>query len=104
MANAKTNAVTAANNVANAEANLNNILGLPLQTKLVVSDHRLPFDAYNISLDEAIDYAMAGFPVQPTDIDIQLDKGVVEVNKLTVLVDNGMLIAQGTYALHAASE
>lgn len=43
---------------------------------------------------------MAGFPVQPTDIDIQLDKGVVEVNKLTVLVDNGMLIAQGTYALH----
>ena len=58
LANAKTNAVTSANNVANAEANLNNILGLPLQTKLVVADHRLPFDAYNISLDEAIDYAM----------------------------------------------
>jgi TolC family type I secretion outer membrane protein len=58
LANARTNAVSAANNVSNAEANLNNILGLPLQTKLVVADHRLPFDAYNISLDEAIDYAM----------------------------------------------
>ncbi|WP_427111811.1 translocation/assembly module TamB domain-containing protein [Megasphaera sueciensis] len=43
---------------------------------------------------------MAGFPVQPTDIDIQLDKGVVEVNKLAIAVDNGVLAAQGTYALH----
>ena len=58
LANAKTNAVSAANNVSVAEANLNNILGLPLQTKLVVADHRLPFEQYNISLDEAIDYAM----------------------------------------------
>lgn len=58
LANAKTDAVTADNNVANAEANLNNILGLPLQTKLVLSDHTLPFDTYDISLQEALDYAM----------------------------------------------
>ncbi|MCH4166290.1 MAG: TolC family protein [Megasphaera sp.] len=58
LANAKTTAVTADNNVDNAEANLNNILGLPLQTKLVLSDHKLPFDSYDISLEEAMDYAM----------------------------------------------
>ena len=58
LANAKTDAVTAENNVSNAEANLNNILGFPLQTKLVLSDHQLPFDTYNISLQEALDYAM----------------------------------------------
>ncbi|ERT58180.1 TolC family protein [Megasphaera vaginalis (ex Srinivasan et al. 2021)] len=58
LANAKTDAVTAANNVANAEASLNNILGLPVQTKLVLADHRLPFNEYTISLEEAIDYAM----------------------------------------------
>ena len=58
LAEAKTNAVSADNNVAIAMANLNNIIGLPLQTKLAVEDHRLPFDAYNISLDDAIAYAM----------------------------------------------
>lgn len=58
LANAKTTAVTADNNVDISEANLNNILGLPLQTKLVLSDHKLPFDSYDISLEEAMDYAM----------------------------------------------
>lgn len=58
LADAKTNAVTADNNVAVAEANLNNILGLPLQTKLELVDHHLPFEAYNLSLQEALDYAM----------------------------------------------
>ena len=58
LANAKTDAVTADNNVANAEASLNNILGLPLQTKLELVDHKLPFEPYDISLEEAIDYAM----------------------------------------------
>lgn len=58
LANAKTTAVTADNNVSLAEANLNNILGLPLQTKLNLADHRLPFDTYDISLEEALDYAM----------------------------------------------
>jgi TolC family type I secretion outer membrane protein len=62
LANARTNAVSAANNVSVAEANLNNIIGLPLQTKLVVADHRLPFDAYTISLDQAIAYAMTYRP------------------------------------------
>lgn len=58
LANSKTTAVTADNNVALAESNLNNILGLPLQTKLNLADHQLPFDTYDISLEEAIDYAM----------------------------------------------
>lgn len=58
LADAKTNAVTADNNVAVAEANLNNILGLPLQTKLELIDHHLPFESYDISLQEALDYAM----------------------------------------------
>jgi len=84
LANAKTNAVTAANNVANAEANLNNILGLPLQTKLVVSDHRLPFDAYNISLDEAIDYAMKYRPEV-----IQADLAVREANENIGIAEAG---------------
>lgn len=58
LANAKTTAITADNNVAIAESNLNNILGLPLETKLNLADHQLPFDTYNISLQEAMDYAM----------------------------------------------
>ena len=63
LANAKTTAITADNNVAVAESNLNNILGLPLETKLNLADHQLPFDTYNISLQEAernIDIANAG--------------------------------------------
>lgn len=58
LAEAKTNAVTADNYVANAEASLNNLLGLPLQTQLILADHQLPFDPYNITLQEALDYAM----------------------------------------------
>lgn len=58
LADAKTTAVTADNNVDVAEANLNNILGLPLQTKLELADHRLPFDSYDITLQQALDYAM----------------------------------------------
>lgn len=41
-----------------SESNLNNILGLPLQTQLNLADHQLPFNTYNISLQEATDYAM----------------------------------------------
>lgn len=58
LANSKTDAVNADNDVAVAESNLDNIIGLPLQTKLNLADHQLPFDTYNISLEEATDYAM----------------------------------------------
>lgn len=58
LANSKTDAVTAANNVANAEASLENILGLPINTRLELADHSLPFNEYNMSLEEALDYAM----------------------------------------------
>ena len=51
LANSKTDAVTAANNVANAEASLENILGLPINTRLELAE-------YNMSLEEALDYAM----------------------------------------------
>ena len=54
----KTDAVTAANNVANAEASLDNILGLPINTRLELADHSLPFNEYNMSLEDALDYAM----------------------------------------------
>ena len=58
LANSKTDAVTAANNVANAEASLDNILGLPINTRLELADHSLPFNEYNMSLEDALDYAM----------------------------------------------
>ena len=41
LANSKTDAVTAANNVANAEASLDNILGLPINTRLELADHKI---------------------------------------------------------------
>lgn len=77
LANAKTTAVTSDTNVATSEANLNNILGLPLQTNLVLTDHRLPFDAYNISLEEAIDYAMK---YNPEVLQATLDVRTAEEN------------------------
>lgn len=94
LANAKSNAVAAGNDVANAEANLNNILGLPLQTKLVLADHKLPFDQYNISLQEALDYAMkyrpevlqAALSVQQAEEQITIDNAG---NKPTVAVSAG---------------
>ena len=94
LANAKTTAITADNNVAVAESNLNNILGLPLETKLNLADHQLPFDTYNISLQEATDYAMkyrpevlqAAIAVQEAERNIDIaDAG----NKPTVAITGG---------------
>lgn len=94
LANAKTTAVTAENNVAISESNLNNILGLPLQTQLNLADHQLPFNTYNISLQEATDYAMryrpevlqAALAVQEAERNISIaDAG----NKPTVSVSGG---------------
>ena len=94
LANAKTTAVTAENNVAISESNLNNILGLPLQTQLNLADHQLPFNTYNISLQEATDYAMryrpevlqAALAVQQAERNISIaDAG----NKPTVSVSGG---------------
>lgn len=94
LANAKSNAVAAGNDVANAEANLNNILGLPLQTKLVLADHNLPFDQYNISLQEALDYAMKYRPeVLQAALSVQLAEEQITIdnagNKPTVSVSAG---------------
>lgn len=102
LANAKTTAVTADTNVAVAEANLNNILGLPLQTKLVLSNHRLPFDSYDISLQEAMDYAMkyrpevlqAALAVQEAERNIEIAKAG---NRPTVSVGAGRGYSDTTF-------
>ena len=102
LANAKTTAITADNNVAIAESNLNNILGLPLETKLNLADHQLPFDTYNISLQEAMDYAMkyrpevlqAAIAVQEAERNIDIaDAG----NKPTVAITGGNDWADNTF-------
>lgn len=102
LANAKTTAITADNNVAIAESNLNNILGLPLETKLNLADHQLPFDTYNISLQEAMDYAMkyrpeilqAAIAVQEAERSIDIaDAG----NKPTVAITGGNDWADNTF-------
>lgn len=102
LANAKTTAITADNNVAVTESNLNNILGLPLETKLNLADHQLPFDTYNISLQEATDYAMkyrpevlqAAIAVQEAERNIDIaDAG----NKPTVAITGGNDWADNTF-------
>lgn len=102
LANDKTTAITADNNVAVAESNLNNILGLPLETKLNLADHQLPFDTYNISLQEATDYAMkyrpevlqAAIAVQEAERNIDIaDAG----NKPTVAITGGNDWADNTF-------
>ena len=102
LANAKTTAITADNNVAVAESNLNNILGLPLETKLNLADHQLPFDTYSISLQEATDYAMkyrpevlqAAIAVQEAERNIDIaDAG----NKPTVAITGGNDWADNTF-------
>lgn len=102
LANAKTTAITADNNVAVAESNLNNILGLPLETELNLADHQLPFDTYNISLQEATDYAMkyrpevlqAAIAVQEAERNIDIaDAG----NKPTVAITGGNDWADNTF-------
>ncbi len=58
LANAKENQIQAANGVALAEANLNNIMRLPIYTRLVVDDDDLPHRAINLTREQAIAYAM----------------------------------------------
>lgn len=85
LANSKTDAVTAANNVANAEASLENILGLPINTRLELADHSLPFNEYNMSLEEALDYAMKYRP--------EVLQAVLAVEK----ADENISVAQSGY-------
>lgn len=102
LANAKTTAITADNNVAIAESNLNNILGLPLETKLNLADHQLPFDTYNISLQEAMDYAMKYRPeVLQATIAVQEAERSIDIadagNKPTVAITGGNDWADNTF-------
>ena len=102
LANAKTTAITADNNVAIAESNLNNILGRPLETKLNLADHQLPFDTYNISLQEAMDYAMKYRPeVLQAAIAVQEAERSIDIadagNKPTVAITGGNDWADNTF-------
>ena len=102
LANAKTTAITADNTVAIAESNLNNILGLPLETKLNLADHQLPFDTYNISLQEAMDYAMKYRPeVLQAAIAVQEAERSIDIadagNKPTVAITGGNDWADNTF-------
>lgn len=102
LANAKTTAITANNNVAVAESNLNNILGLPLETKLNLADHQLPFDTYNISLQEATDYAMKYRPeVLQAAIAVQQAERNIDIanagNRPTVAITGGNNWADNTF-------
>lgn len=102
LANAKTTAITADNNVAVAESNLNNILGLPLETKLNLADHQLPFDTYNISLQEATDYAMKYRPeVLQAAIAVQQAERNIDIanagNRPTVAITGGNNWADNTF-------
>lgn len=102
LANAKTTAITADNNVVIAESNLNNILGLPLETKLNLADHQLPFDTYNISLQEAMDYAMKYRPeVLQAAIAVQEAERSIDIadagNKPTVAITGGNDWADNTF-------
>lgn len=102
LANAKTTAITADNNVAVAESNLNNILGLPLETKLNLADHQLPFDTYNISLREATDYAMKYRPeVLQAAIAVQEAERNIDIanagNRPTVAITGGNDWADNTF-------
>lgn len=102
LANAKTTAITADNNVAIAESNLNNILGLPLETKLNLADHQLPFDTYNISLQEAMDYAMKYRPeVLQAAIAVQEAERSIDIadagNKPTVAITGSNDWADNTF-------
>lgn len=62
LADAKASEISAANAVAVSEASLNQILGLPLQTKLKLVNTKMPFDAFTVSLQDAWDYAMQHRP------------------------------------------
>lgn len=102
LANAKTTAITSDNNVAVAESNLNNILGLPLETKLNLADHQLPFDTYNISLQEATDYAMKYRPeVLQAAVAVQEAERNIDIanagNKPTVAITGGNSWADNTF-------
>ena len=102
LANAKTTAITSDNNVAVAESNLNNILGLPLETKLNLADHQLPFDTYNISLQEATDYAMKYRPeVLQAAIAVQEAERNIDIanagNRPTVAITGGNDWADNTF-------
>lgn len=46
------------------------------------------------------DASLAGQAVEPADIDIRLEKGTVQVNKLALKTGDSLLAAKGTYAFH----
>lgn len=58
VANAQTELVTAQNSANLAEAKLNNLIALPVNTSVETADAMLGYTPYNVSLEEAQAYAM----------------------------------------------
>lgn len=58
LANAQTTRITAYNSVSLAEANLNNLLGLPVNTEITIADKEFTYTPYDVTLDQAEAYAM----------------------------------------------
>lgn len=58
VANAQTELVTAQNSANLAEAKLNNLIALPVNTSIEMADSMLGYAPYNVSLQEAQAYAM----------------------------------------------
>ncbi len=58
LANAKTTQITAYNDVDLAKANLSNILGIPVNTNIVIADKEFHYTPYAITLEQAQAYAL----------------------------------------------
>ena len=61
LANAQQSLVTAENNYDLSMSSLNNIIGLPIQTKLNIKDE-LKYIKYDLNFEECVDTAMANRP------------------------------------------
>lgn len=58
LANAQTTRITAYSNVSLAEANINNLLGLPINTEITITDKEFSYTPYDVTLSQAEAYSM----------------------------------------------
>lgn len=95
LANARENKIKADNGAALAQANLNNIMGTDIATRLAVNDKDLPHRQIGITRDEAIAYAMAHrWELQQAELAVRVAKEKVRIaragNLPTVALSAGM--------------
>lgn len=81
LANAKQTLIKDQNSYDVAVSSLNNVIGLPLSTELVIKDE-LAYQQYPLSLEDSIQYAMKNRPeVAAADIAIESAQKDIEINK-----------------------